>query len=458
MITWLLGKPGDGKTLYAVNLIARLLIESERFIVTDIPINLPDLVEFVTKARLKRDKDDVFEVDKRLRCITKTEAHEFYRYRPGGIVLPHSPDFTAGETKRLSIIEHDKVMEEMFTSVEQLGGVTYFIDELHDKYPSREWARVGRGIQYYATKHRHLSDEFFGITQAHDQVDASFRRLVSESFTIRNQIRRNIGPVKLRPIFKYEAFYGLPNPSGNGRFDTGSFDLDANGLAKCYRTRGAFGGSSKPEEIKNKGFLPWWVLPIGGILLVLCVGALIVAFPLLGAKAAKMMVENGSNQKMLSTVTGGAFPANVDTPKTANSQPAAADSPLKSSVAPGAADRSQVNDRGYVAPVFVRGILRNGASVIVTLTDGRSYDESDDELERVGRGWVVIEGRKYRMAPMGPGSAPASAQPAIPAQMPGDSSSPARPVPVVSESAWETHADGVSRLRQPETMASAFSR
>jgi hypothetical protein len=95
----------------------------------------------------------------------------------------------------------------------------------------------------------------------------------------RNNLRRNVGPFKLRGVFKVRHFYGVPSGPSLAPFSVEEMALDAAGLASCYQTVGAFGVHSKPEKLVNKGRFPWWtlwVLAVGGIL---ALGFLVFVLP-----------------------------------------------------------------------------------------------------------------------------------------------------------------------------------
>jgi len=101
MISFITGKPGDGKTLFAVRQLLEDLIRSEVYIVTNIPLAMSRVNEYVTKRRT--DRQPQFNLDDRIKVIPDAEVYEFYRHRSGGLVLPWSPDKEAEDdgTKRI---------------------------------------------------------------------------------------------------------------------------------------------------------------------------------------------------------------------------------------------------------------------------------------------------------------------------------------------------------------------
>jgi len=409
------------------------------------------LNEYVTEKRdainAKRSDEDqlpVFILDDRVKVIPDGEVYEFYRHRSGGLVLPWSPDRAAGDdgTKRIERPAFVAKMKENFAMITADAAyqrpVHYYIDEAHNFFDSREWSKNGRATMYYASQHRHLHDNIRLITQVMENVENRLRTLVSETAQCRNQLRRRLGPVRMRPIFRIHSYYGVPT-GGVKPYSSDVLHLDVTGVASCYQTVGALGVHKAPEQKKNKGWLPWWVLPIGGVVAVLLVGLALVGLPLLGGKMGSMFT------------SGAMLPGDV---KKALPGPARSPSEVKS-------EFEAANPRAAVPAVasrlFVRGIVRQGASVIVTLTDGSVYDERDGELEKIGRGWVVIRGQKYRMAPMGPGTPAVRAETPVPAALP-PAESPALPIaPDSVASSWQTDSDGVSRLVDRTGVSTSFS-
>ena len=88
--------------------------------------------------------------------------------------------------------------------------------------------------------------------------------------------------VKMRPIFQVKQYYGIPTPNSTP-YDKKNYPLDAAGLANCYKTVGAMGVHQEPEEVKNKGVLPWWTMLVGGVAVVVLVALVISVLPQMAA-------------------------------------------------------------------------------------------------------------------------------------------------------------------------------
>lgn len=288
MIEGIIGLPGDGKSYLAVEWIIERLVEGRSFVVTSIPLKLPELRAFVVAklARRRGFKEDTqpYDLDENLKVISKTEAFEFYRYRSGGLVLDESPDRrTEGDrnmaAKRIGkelLIEYmDKQFDRMTVDAKFCRPVDYFIDEAHNTFSSREWQTNGRSTLYYASQHRHLHDNVFLITQAFGNVESQLRSLVAETHVCRNHAVRSIGPFKMRPVFVVRSYYGH-EPAKVSPYAVMKFSLDVVGVGACYESTGALGVHKNAEAKKNKGFLPWWSAlamgAVGVVLLTLLVG------------------------------------------------------------------------------------------------------------------------------------------------------------------------------------------
>ncbi|MFA5264423.1 MAG: zonular occludens toxin domain-containing protein [Opitutaceae bacterium] len=396
MITCITGKPGDGKTLFAVRELLETLVNSEKFVVTNIPLRLGSVREYVSKRR-----PDAFDLDGRLKVIPDEEVYEFFRHRSGDLVLPWSPDKDAGEnaSKRIARPEFIERMKTIFGAIKgdpaHQKPCAYFIDEAHNFFSAREWATNGRGLLYYASQHRHLHDEIFLITQVMENVEKQLRGLVSETHSVRNQLRRRIGPVKMRPVFRVKSFYGVPSGMSSKPFAESTFELDLKGVAGCYNTVGALGIHSKPEEKQNKGLLPWWTLPIGGAVAVVGIVAAFIALPTLGAVAAKKAIADVGPVIVSETKKSGQEAQAMASPQpvaqiAAKAPQSAANQPLAKRT-----DNPVFETQGIVA----RGYVMAKGRVNVILSDGTVLTENESELQGVGRNWIMVKGRKIPILP-----------------------------------------------------------
>jgi len=179
------GRPGGGKSYYAVKLLLRELFETERPIVTNLPLRLDNILKYC----LAHSRDDI-DVYSRIQVLPDEDVPDFWRFRGNGIdPLPTctNAQYKAGERPAFDLVKP--------------GGVCYFLDEVHDFLNSRNWMKTGDGCLFYISKHRHLGDDVFWITQAIKNVDSQFRS-VTQDFTY----CRNYAKEKYRGFTKGKYF------------------------------------------------------------------------------------------------------------------------------------------------------------------------------------------------------------------------------------------------------------
>lgn len=384
MITFCTGKPGDGKSLFATRQILEDLIHTDAFIVTNIPLVPAKVHEYVSQRR------EGFCFDDRVKVIPDAEVYEFYRHRSGGLVLPWSPDKEGGQdgTKRLSRPEFTDVMKGNFMKIAAADKscqlpVHYYIDEVHNFFSARDWATNGRGTLYYASQHRHLHDEIVLITQVMENVEKQLRGLASETAVVRNQLRRSVGPFRLRPVFRVKRYYGVPQGHLASPFSEETFELDPARVGACYKTTGALGVFSSPEEKKNRGRFPWWTLPVLGAA---AVAALLIVLFVLPRYATQKMTDSVTIKQSASQSQSPqrSDSASMDPRRKVHSERESEDVQPSPDIPPA---RQQ--------EVYYAGVMQRGRYLWVWLTDGRVIRE--DQLLAVGSQQVAFRDREGKV-------------------------------------------------------------
>lgn len=241
------GKPGGGKTLYAMKLIIEELLHGSRPIYTNIPIIPGMLSEYLQQKYPDRQIDLL----NRIRLLNETETAKFWTMRPGNPLIPvlSAPEWTRG----------DKPKYENVTD----SGVFYAIDEIHNFFNARAWQETGRDVLFYLSQHRKLGDTVICITQAIGNVDKQFRSVTQDFTYLRNLNKERMGLFRLPSVFVRRTF-GEPATSNSQALESGTFTLDVSGVASCYDTAQGVSIHGKGADLKErKTGLNIWVFIIG---------------------------------------------------------------------------------------------------------------------------------------------------------------------------------------------------
>jgi len=263
MLHAIAGLPGGGKSQYALRFVViPELVHGTRVIITNLPIKLGNLNEYLQKHY----PDKLIDVLTRIRILTDDQLAKFYCYRSTtefDIPIPikgQRPDFARGVGP----------------------GVVYVIDEVQNIFSARNWADTGVDVLYYNSQHRHMGDDVYWITQAVNNVDKHFRSVTQDyRYCRNNRLEKVMGIFRRGENFKtYLYREPLPEKGGWARApipdDTSTFSLDIE-AANCYDTSGGVGlagGGQADMGARVKG-IPWmwfYVVTIGFILL-MCLGA-----------------------------------------------------------------------------------------------------------------------------------------------------------------------------------------
>lgn len=350
----ILGKPGSGKSLYATSRVLEELINGNRNIVTNLPIHLGRLNEYVQILHPNLDCRLV----QRLRLLDDDEIKSFWEFR--------GPDGDKGE-----------------------NGVAYFLDEAHIAFNAREWATLGKKALHYLSQHRKLGDVVWPITQAAPNLDKQFRSVAEDFTVLRNEYTAKYGVFKGRGRFVRKSFNSEPTANGEP-FETATFTLDKKGIASCYDTAKGIGVHGSKADIgrKTKGINILWVVPAGMALAACC-----VAIPFALGKATQHFVTAGNAQ---ATEAAGA----ILTASPSSSVQTHSKTSKSSSV--GASDdaiNALVEDKTPDRPLFVTGYVQRNGKINVQLSDGRFLTENDAELLKVDKNcvWLSSGERLYML-------------------------------------------------------------
>lgn len=260
-IHFISGKPGGGKTLYSVRMIVDELVCGDRCVITNVPLLLPQLNEFLQRqyprAFQKRfTGETIRHISDRVMLIDEDDLPKFFTFRPDGVRLDSvsNQEWKSGKRPDFSIVKD--------------GGVLYVLDEVHVAFNARAWADTGHEVLYYLSQHRKLGDDVICITQSINNVDKQFRSVAQDYTYIKNLAKQRVGLFRLPGIFTRNT-YLQPATDTSKPVETGTFTLDVTGLASCYDTARGVGihGRGGADTKERKTGLHWAWLIVAGILL-----------------------------------------------------------------------------------------------------------------------------------------------------------------------------------------------
>lgn len=396
-IRFISGKPGGGKTLYAVTLVIEELKRTRRFVVTNLPIKLPELA-----AYLQGKYGDDFNCRWRVVFLQQEQVGEFWRYcgyQPRlseEKVLRHQRGGKE-ETARLLDFSPRLGLPEIYLppgvdAVPGVGfkpgkGVLYVIDEVHEFFNARKWASTGDEALHYLSQHRHLGDDVICITQSIGNVDKQFRSVAQDFTYLRNHSKESLkilgGLFRSPRMFQRDTFLE-PYTGSQTSFEHRWFKLDL-AVAGCYDTAAGVGvsGSGADTGEKRRGLPPWMlILPLIGLWYLLSHIDVWAA----GAFAKR---DKAAVQKAAAARQGSAPPA-VTRALTVATNVTPADRVSTNLVS----TRSQ--EKVKPPEVWLTGLVLFGDRVSVCLSDGRTLHRGDPELQAFGSDWAKVNGKVMR--------------------------------------------------------------
>lgn len=244
MLTLVTGPNGSGKSLYAVRRIVEELRHGTRYIITSCVLDVAKLSEYISR----KYPGERIDVQGRVWVMRTVEQMQHYwRYRGPITWSEYGSEATdLGE----------------YGNARWQGTVTptlYVLEELQTCFNSREWQKTAKEFTAYQTQHRHFGDDVIGVTPALSLVEKQFRLLCGECVTLRNLYQAKAGIWKHSRKIIYRTFMNAPPLPGEAPTDSGSFEIDAAGIAGCYDTSGGIGhaaGRVADKGKESKG-IPW---------------------------------------------------------------------------------------------------------------------------------------------------------------------------------------------------------
>lgn len=360
-IFFVVGKPGGGKSYYGVKQVMEELSRGNRFIVSNIEFNLPEV-----RAWCHENVEAEVDLTDRFRILDENETAQFWLYEPGR-------DFT----RRKDIQQGTRVINVPDFEDRAARGCLYVIDEVHTFFGAREWQGTGTDCTFFLSQHRKLRCDVILITQHPDQVDKALRRLAQDYVQMRNLSREPIFGFRVGSIFRWSRSLNSPT-SGNPRvFESGFLKLDCEGLGKLYDTMAGVGIQGRVEaSIEKKGRSLWWlVLPVAAVVLLV----------LFGPQLLMKGTQSGIG-KFMHKVFGGSITNPASMVKVQPLAISTTNTPMVHTNVPSAPVKR-------LAGCNMNGFCRlPDGTIYVALADGTSILSTDRRLEVLTKQYCIIEG------------------------------------------------------------------
>jgi hypothetical protein len=259
------GKVGAGKSYRGVVSIVDQLVHDERLIVTNLPVNLGKLADFLAKRYPERniclldhrrpaepgeegDDDGMVFEPSRVRVLDEGELAEFYRIR-------HQASDKVPRIERQREDRNPVCLD--FSQWLKGGkfsgrGVIYHLDELQLFYNVRRYADAPDEFPFYLSQHRKLGDDIYVYTQQPQNVDKMFRSFTQEFIYVVNIGKKRVGPFAAPKIFRFAA-YPEPYTGQMGQVCqySGYFRMDYE-LAATYNTAAGIGIEAAKADLGSK--------------------------------------------------------------------------------------------------------------------------------------------------------------------------------------------------------------
>lgn len=370
------GRPGHGKSYYGVLQVLEELRRSDRYIVTNLPLDLKELCLFC-----EENFPDDPNVMGRVRILQPGEAAEFWLYDVEGCIVKGMVLWEPEEKMwHKSIKPRDPIKVPDFSrrQEESYPGVLYIIDEAHIFFDAYNWQQTGSDLSYFISQHRKLRSDIMFITQ-HPTKLAKRLRIDLEEYTVVT----NLGKVKgysgvtLPGWFMRATYPGKPDDPDPGEPERGRFRLKAESICKLYSTAAGVGLAGRVDTQEQKRGKHWSVWVVKG-----CIGAvLLLVLPALALKAMGSLVNVGLGG-YLGASTGMAHRVSTNAPVSMPAMPSA----------PAAAPVSPVPVRPAVPVVRASDdvFIVGSAPGCLMLDDGRVISARDHRWKQAAGGFAVV--------------------------------------------------------------------
>lgn len=264
MIRFIGGKPGGSKSLYAMVRMIEELRSTNRFIVTNVAVEMLPWIDGGGVARkglrggcISKYGED-FDCNRRVIFLEDEQVKRFYAYRPrmketGEVEVMCIPPITTGP------------MEGRFrftTGQDGLSGCAYFIDEAHEFFSSREWQKTGKEVLSWASQQRRAGDDAWFLTQVIGNVEKQLRGVSQECYWMVNHRLLSLGFFRQPDILTYKLYGSTPPVPTETPLARGRVQCDRQFIYGTYNTAKGVGVAGRQADIgvRAKGLHWSWVL------------------------------------------------------------------------------------------------------------------------------------------------------------------------------------------------------
>jgi len=207
MIRFISGKPGAGKTLYAVLRLVDELRMTNRAVVTNMAIELHPWVDGGGVPRLgllqslQKEFGSTFDAEDRLYLLSDEQVKRFYAWRP---------EVDDGVIRFRELPLDGPQRQARFKLTKGVPGVAYFIDEAHEFFASRDWQETGKETLSWASQQRRAGDDAWLLTQVVGNVEKQLRGVSQECVWLVNHRLQSLAMFRQPDMLSYRVFSSTP--------------------------------------------------------------------------------------------------------------------------------------------------------------------------------------------------------------------------------------------------------
>ncbi len=396
------GKVGAGKSYRGIVSVVDQLLHDDRLIVTNLPLNLGALADFLAKHHPESDvclldhyrparpgekanEDGMVFEPSRVRMLDEGELAEFYRIRHQASEKVPQIEREKGSRNPVCLDFSQWLKGGKFSG----RGVIYHLDELQLFYNVRKYADAPDEFPFYLSQHRKLGDDIYVYTQQPQNVDKMFRSFTQEFIYVVNIGKKRVGPFAAPKIFRFAAY---PEPFtgqiGQVCQYSGYFRMDYE-LAATYNTAAGIGIEAAKADVgsKVKG-LDWRLL----LLLPVIVAGCFFGFRWFGGLWVRSVLPSVKKQAAMSNLRaapGSEMPQMIGS---AMRLPP----PMPQAFIQNHQEKINSDTISTNKEVRMIGWAIEGGKAHVALSDGRLLGQ-EDGLSQVTRSYCIVQGHIYRM-------------------------------------------------------------